>query len=532
MDVIVIADSSSESVSGTSQLKLMIDGHVATIQTIKNFLDNHGQVVSPVTGDGISSWASSLKLNGVFLFSYLSNQGFDVALINNYFDERDHFIQLLKQSPRVVVISTSFIMNKKTLNKIVCDIKSLAPGIFIIAGGQFVHLSHRIRESNHHSASAMVDSFRCNYLFLGEDDEPPVDLYIISATGESILSSAIKMLKSKGRTDHLPNTATYRAKKYIFSEQIVEIKKRGGVTVDWEKMPEDFFKTGVIPIQASYGCPYNCAFCNFMKERRMMGVKPLDKLIAELKVVEKRGTQYVWFVDDNFRLGKNDLNKVCQNFIDQGIKVKWKSFIRASALKETDMELLKKAGCIEVQLGLESADPALLAKMNKKADPELYTQIVKNIMKAGINCSCYFLFGFPGETEETIKRTISFIKELEHPESDGYVYFTMFPFIIAPLSPISETKNAQLYGLKGSMYDWEHNTMNSSKAKEYATRAFFELETSGIIYHGDNLDILLGMTPRKRKEFIARRHKLAKMAATSKIHKEDLISSFKEVISG
>ncbi len=530
MDVVIIADSGSESVSGTSQLKLMIDGHIATIQTIKNFLDNNGRVIEPIKEDGISSWASSLKLNGIFLFSYLSGQGFDVGLINNYFDERDHFIQMLKQSPKVVVISTSFIMHKKTLDKMVRDIKSLAPEIFIIAGGQFVHLSNRIRERSL-SESPIVDGFRSDYLFLEENDEPPVDLYIISAAGESTLSSALKMLKSRGKIDTLPNTATYQTKKYIFNKKTDEIKKRGGVSVDWGNMPRDYFKAGVIPIQASYGCPYNCAFCNFMKDRRMMGVKPLDKLIAELKAVEARGARYVWFVDDNFRLGRNDLKKVCQNFIDQDIKVKWKSFIRVSALKEMDMELLKKAGCIEVQLGLESADPALLASMNKKANPELYAQVVKKIMKAGINCSCYFLFGFPGETEETIKRTISFIKELEHPELEGYIYFTMFPFLIAPLSPISETKNAQFYGLKGSMYEWEHNTMDSRKAKEHATKAFFELETSGVIYHGDNLDIFFGMAPRQRKEFIARRHKLAKMAAIGNVYKDDMLHSFQEVLS-
>lgn len=529
MDVIVIADSGSESVSGTSQLKLMVDDHVATIQAIKNFLDHNGKVVGPVTGEGISNWSSSLKLNGIFLYSYLSSQGFDVGLINNYYDEKDHFIQMLKQAPKAVVISTSFIMNKKTLNQMACDIKSLAPGIFIIAGGQFVHLSRRISERMN-SENPIMDIFRSNYLFLEEGDEPPVDLYIISAAGESILSSALKMLKVKGKIDALPDTATYHGKNYVFSKKTDKVEKKGGVTVDWKNMPQDFFQSGVVPMQASYGCPYNCAFCNFMKDKRLMGVKPLDKLIEELKIVEERGTKYVWFVDDNFRLGKNDLKTVCQHFVDQDIKVKWKSFIRVSALEDMDMALLKKAGCIEVQLGLESADPSLLTRMNKRANPELNAQVVKNLMHAGINCSCYFLFGFPGETEETIKRTISFIKELEHPELDGYIYFTMFPFIIAPLSPISEPKNAQLYGLKGSMYDWEHNTMNARKARQHATNVFFELETSGIIYHGDNLDMLLGLSPTHRKEFIAIRHKMAKVAAMGTISKEDLIRSFQEVL--
>jgi radical SAM superfamily enzyme YgiQ (UPF0313 family) len=529
MDVIVIADSGSESVSGTSQLKLMVDGQVATIQTIENFLKHNGQVIGPVSGEGVSSWSSSLKLNGVFLYSYLSGQGFDVALINNYYEERGRFIQMLTQSPKAVVISTSFIMNKETLNKIARDIKSLAPNIFIIAGGQFVHLSGRIKDRMD-SQYPIMDVFRSNYLFLEEGEEPPVDLYIISSSGESILSKALKMLKVKGKIDELPDTAIREGKRYLFSEKTDTVEKRGGVAVDWKNMPKEFFRSGVVPIQASYGCPYDCAFCNFMKDRRLMGVKSLDNLTEELKSVEARGAKYVWFVDDNFRLGNNDLKMVCQHFIDQDMKIKWKSFIRVSALKNMDMGLLKEAGCIEVQLGLESADPVLLKKMNKKAKPDLYAQVVKNLLEAGINCSCYFLFGFPGETKETVKETINFIRDLEHPELNGYIYFTMFPFIIAPLSPISELKNAQYYGLQGSMYDWKHNTMNAREAFEFTVQSFFELETSGIIYHGDNLDILLNLDPRRRKEFIATRHRMAKKAARESIHKDDLIRSFKEVL--
>lgn len=529
MDAIIIADSGSESVSATNRLKLSVGGHIANIQVVENFIINDGRVVAPVIGDGVSSWASSLKLNGIFLYSYLSEQGLDVELIDSYYNERDLFIKMLKYSPKAIVISTAFIMSKRTLFELVSDIRSLAPGIFIIAGGQFVHLSKRIRERLE-SDNPIMDIYSSEYLFLDETDEPQVDLYIISACGETILSQALWILREGKNPNGLPNTATYQGKRYSFSSRIEDIVKTGGITVNWKSMPAKFFTSGVVPMQASYGCPYDCTFCNFMKDRRLMGVKPLNHLIEELKVVESRGARYVWFVDDNFRLGKNDLEKVCKRFINQGINLKWKSFIRVSAMKGMDMDLLKAAGCVEVLLGLESADAGLLAGMNKKANPEIYAEVIERIMKAGINCSCYFIFGFPGETIETLMRTREFIKKIEHPDLDGYIYFTMFPFIVAPLSPISEPKNAQKYGLKGYMFNWEHNTMNSEEARIHATTSFFELETSGIIYHGDNLDMLLGLPPRQRKEFIARRHKIAKMAAKGLMKEENMVKEFKGVL--
>lgn len=527
MDAIIIADSGSESVSATNQLKLTTDGVISNIQVVHNFLQNDGRVVLPIAGDGVSSWGASLKLNGLYLYSYLSGQGFDVQLIDSYFLEKDQFVAMLKQSPKAVIISTTFIMNKKTLDSLVRDIRSLAPDIFIIAGGQFVHLSSRIRERQR-SANPIMDIFNDEYLFLDEKNDPAVDLYIISPCGENILSQALTSLASTGKVQGLPNTALYRGERYSFSHRVDDVVKTGGITVDWKRMPAEFFKSGVVPLQASYGCPFHCAFCNFMKDKRLMGVKPLEKLIEELHIVQQKGTEYVWFVDDNFRLGSADLDRVCRRFLDEGIKLKWKSFIRPSALKQTDLGLLKEAGCVEVQFGLESADPLMLDRMNKKANPDLYADVIKKVMTAGINCSCYFIFGFPGETEETIQRTREFIKGLEHPELDGYIYFTMFPFIIAPLSPISEPKNALKFGLKGAMYQWEHNTMTFKEALAYATKAFFELETSGIIYHGDNLDMLLGLDPQKRKRFIATRHKLAKAAAKGLITEADKLKSFRE----
>lgn len=529
MDAIIIADTDSESVSATNKLKLTVDGHTASIQNVINFVQNGGHVIPPVLGEGVSSWASSMKLNGIYLYSYLSGQGFDVGLIGSYFDQRDRFIEMLKESPRVVIISTTFIMTKKALHKLVRDIRSLAPDIFIVAGGQFVHLSSRIRERLK-SDNPLMDIYSSDYLFLDQEDEPRVDLYIISSRGEAILAKALSIIKAHGKCEGLPNTAIYRNKRYDFGGQTDDITETGAVTVNWERLPADIFKSGVVPMQASYGCPYQCAFCNFMKDGRLMSVKPLEILIEELKMVEQKGARYVWFADDNFRLGKNDLADVCKRFIENGVAVKWKSFIRASALKRIDMELLKAAGCIELQFGLESADSAILEAMNKKANPSLYGEVIKRAMRAGINCSGYFIFGFPGETKESVRRTCEFIKSLEHPELDGNISFSLFPFMIAPLSPISEVHNARKYGLEGYISKWKHNTMNSTEAKDYAMQAFRSLESSGLIFNADNLDILQSLIPRRRKAFIAARHKLTKLSAEGLLKEDDKLTEFSTIL--
>lgn len=529
LDAIIISDSGEDSFSGTNPLRFRLDGRTATIQLVPNYLEHQGYLVLPIEGDGIMSWSSAPKLNGIYLLSYLKKHKFDVELINSYYEERDSFCSLLQHTPRAVIISTTFIPSKQALRKLVDDIRSLAPDIFTIVGGPFVYSSYLILQRSHEQ-DYETESTKYDFLFL-DNNEPAVDLYIISLRGELILCEALKRIKENRPIDNLPNSARLVGRTYSFTKRVDDISNAGDIFIDWQSLPDAIFKSGVVPVQASNGCPYRCAFCNFTKDPRLMFTKPIDRLIAELKTVSSRGVRYVWFTDDNFRLGRGNLKSVCQRFVDEDLQIHWMSFIRASTLKDVDGELLRRSGCIEVQLGLESADSQVLRNMNKKATPSLYVEVVRKLLSAGVNCSCYFIFGFPGETDETALRTREFIKSIEYPELEGILSWSMFPFILAPLSPIYEFEMRNKYGLTGYMQNWKHRTMDFRQAMEHIKKAFLELENSGPIYREDNLEMLLGYTPYQRKKFVASRHRFSKLAMKRHLRKRDIIKSFTKVFS-
>lgn len=530
LDAIIIADSGEDSLSGTNPLRLQLDGRTAFIQVILNYLDNEGKVVPPIIGDEIRSWSSAPKLNGIYLLSYLTRNNFNVELIARYYDEKDSFSRLLQQDPRAIIISTTFIHSKQALKRLVDDIRAQAPDIFICAGGPFIYLSYlmlqRAFEENYETEPAKDD-----FLFLNVSNEPLVDLYIISLRGEQILCEALKKTKEKQPIDNLPNSGRMVGKTYSFTDRVDDITNAGNTVIDWESLPDKIFQTGVVPMQASNGCTYKCAFCNFTKDRRLMFLKPIDQLVSELKAVSCRGVRYVWFSDDNFRLGRGHLTSICQRLADEDLPIKWMSFIRASTLKNIDGELLRRSGCVEAQLGLESAHPQILRNMNKKASPQLYYNVIKKLLAAGVNCSCYFIFGFPGETNETALVTREFIRSIEFPELDGIVTWSMFPFILSPMSPIYEFEMRKRYQLMGYMQNWKHGTMDSSQPLEEIKKAFVELENSGPISRGDNLDIFFSLTPHQRKKFVILRHKLSKLGMRSQVKKHDIIESFATVLA-
>ena len=525
LDAIIISDSGEDSMSASNPLKLKLDGKIANIQTVKNFLKHQGSIKEPIEDDGVRSWSSAPKLNGLYLFSYLSQNQFQVAFVNSYYEEKKKFHKLLSENPCAVIISTTFIHSKQSLYNLAQDIRAIAPDITIIAGGPFIYLSYRMlqrsSDRNYETQTAKKD-----FLFLNIDSEPSVDLYIISPRGEQMLCKTLECIKGSRSFENIPNSARLSGAAYLFTPQVDDIADTPDVRINWNFFHDDIFKAGVLPMQASHGCPYRCAFCNFTKDRRLMYLKPFEQLIGELETVSNCGAQYVWFVDDNFRLGKNDLNAICRGLIDHGSPINWMSFMRASTLENVDAASLRQSGCIEVQLGIESADSQILENMNKQSNPELYEKVITKLLAAGINCSCYFIFGFPGETDETAQRTVEFIKRIDSLNTDGFVAWSIFPFILSPLSPIYEMEMRQKYQLEGYMGHWKHITMDSQKASSAVLKAFMEIENSGPIYRGDNLDTILSLIPSKRKKFHAIRHRLAKLALNGRLDSSEIIKSF------
>jgi p-methyltransferase len=528
LDAIILADSGSYSYSVSNPLKLTIEGRVADIQVVKNYLEHGGKLKFPIEGDGKMSWASSKKLNGLVLLDHLKNNSFNVELIDNFDEQRQVFKSLLTKDPYCIVISTTFIGNKLALNQLVSNIRYLAPNIPIIVGGPFIFMSYilyqRMRELDYETTLSKRD-----FLFLDYTEEPDADLFIVSLRGEETLVRAINRIKNNTSYRDLPNCAYRKKGSYYFTPQIEELTQRHNGLIDWSNMRDSVFERGVVPMQASIGCPYTCTFCNFVKDRRHTSIKPLDHLVSELKIVKMKGAQYVWFVDDNFRLGKDDLNKVCQRFIAEDLGLKWMTFVRADALKRVDPNLLRKAGCYEVQLGLESADVQVLKNMNKNATPELYHDVLNRLLSSGINCSCYFIMGFPGETVESVQRTRSFIIDHQMPECEGSLSWSIFPFILSPLSPIYEPKMRQRYNLTGYMEKWRHSTMDAKQAYEQVVKTIKGIDSSGPIYRGDNLDMLEALGFKKRKSFYAIRHRLSKAAIQNQLNEKEIYWSFQSV---
>lgn len=172
------------------------------------------------------------------------------------------------------------------------------------------------------------------------------------------------------------------------------------------------FPIGVVA--SSRGCPYQCTFCASpaFHGRRIRFRSP-ENVVAEIRhLVDRFGVREIHFEDDNLTMKRGHVERICRLIIEGGIKVSWAcpNGIRADKVDEDLVVLMKESGCYYFAYGIESADDGILRNIRKMETIETIGKSIDLAARHGISCQGFFIFGLPGETRETIEKTILFAK--------------------------------------------------------------------------------------------------------------------------
>ncbi|MFA5175225.1 MAG: radical SAM protein [Patescibacteria group bacterium] len=177
---------------------------------------------------------------------------------------------------------------------------------------------------------------------------------------------------------------------------------------------------------ATRGCPGRCTFC-YRTFRGVVRRRSAKNIIDEIKLLQKNyGINEVAFYDDTFTLFKDLIKDFCNLLIEAKIDIVWSCFTRVDCVNKEILTLMKKAGCHMILFGVESADEKILANINKIISLQQVKDVVKFARKINIQTRASFMFGNPGETIETIKKTISFAIDLD-PDEVQFNIATPYP---------------------------------------------------------------------------------------------------------
>ncbi len=179
----------------------------------------------------------------------------------------------------------------------------------------------------------------------------------------------------------------------------------------------------------SLGCPRGCTFCE--AGRTAYNPRSPQTVIREMEeCCERYGIREIDIFDYDFTALRSRTLEICRLIQDRGLDVSWAC---RSRIDNVDLEVLcemKKAGCNRIYFGIESGDPEILKAVDKNVSLEQVKTTLKNCRTVGIRTLGFFLIGAPGDTRETVQKTVRFAKSLDL----DYVQFSKT--LAKPLTPL------------------------------------------------------------------------------------------------
>lgn len=312
---------------------------------------------------------------------------------------------IVQQSPDIVGISVTTPEYKSALNvaKIVKKIKSNTP---VVVGG--VHPTILPEE--------VLTNKEVDIAVRGEGEYTFIDL--------------VTTMQSGGSLDRILGISYKKQNKIVHNSEKPLIKNLNDLPFPARHL---LLKKETLPsyafgrIFATRGCPYHCIFCasNKMWGRRVRCRSP-ENVVNEIKHVKKNfGTRFFFFEDDTFAINKQYAVKICNLLIQERLKITWGCETRPELITYDLVRKMKDAGCITMDVGVESGDDGILKKIKKGFTTEQVRSAKKILQRNGISFNAFFMFGFPWETKKEIRKTSSFLKELD---SDAVIYSVVTPY--------------------------------------------------------------------------------------------------------
>jgi radical SAM superfamily enzyme YgiQ (UPF0313 family) len=162
-------------------------------------------------------------------------------------------------------------------------------------------------------------------------------------------------------------------------------------------------------------------------EGNKVRLRKTEDVVEEIQHLVEEGVDYVYFVDDIFNYPPAFAEALCQEMVRRKVDVKWSAFVNPGFLNETLLQRMKEAGCDGIEFGTDSGSPRMLKSYGKSFTREDIIQASKICSKWKVNQCHYFLFGGPGEDEETIEESFRLMDELNPTAAIAMLGIRIYP---------------------------------------------------------------------------------------------------------
>jgi len=179
--------------------------------------------------------------------------------------------------------------------------------------------------------------------------------------------------------------------------------------------PRYLAEGGMVGFETKRGCPEGCAYCAdpVAKGRRVLARTP-DQVADELEGLVRRGVDVFHTCDAEFNVPREHALAVCEGLARRGLadRIRWYAYAVPDGFDDWLAEAMRRAGCVGIDFTADHADDAMLARLGRSHRAEDLRRTAAACRRHRLAFMFDLLLGGPGETRETIRKTIDVMREL------------------------------------------------------------------------------------------------------------------------
>ena len=182
-------------------------------------------------------------------------------------------------------------------------------------------------------------------------------------------------------------------------------------------------------IQTTRGCPWKCIFCasDKLDTTRVIQRSPRS-VVDEMKaVISEFGVQHFYFIDDVLTMTKEHILEICDLIVEEGLSITFEGSTRANLVDDQLMRRLVHAGLTRISFGLETVDSEMRKTMKKQIPLEHYEKANRICNKHGVETLNSVMIGLPGETRETIRKTMVWLSTAREVKQANFAIAVPYP---------------------------------------------------------------------------------------------------------
>jgi anaerobic magnesium-protoporphyrin IX monomethyl ester cyclase len=291
------------------------------------------------------------------------------------------------------------------------DLRARLPDAWLIAGGP-----HPTAEP-----LATVTDFELDAVVVGEGEVTAVELALALESGASLVAVPGVVTRDGAGPDR------------VFIDDLDQLSFPARDLLGHEPylrppgLIRGYASSRIASMLAGRGCVFKCTFC---ESHRQLGtrvrIRSVANVMAELELlVERDRIRGMYWVDDVFTHHREWLLELCDALVAKDWDLKWGCQARVTAVDGALLRAMKRAGCVQVDFGVESGSDRVLKSMHKGITSAAVVDAFAMTKAVGLRTGASFIIGSPGETEEDLAATAALADRIR---SDWTVFFYSTPY--------------------------------------------------------------------------------------------------------